>query len=288
MARHTTFRIGGPADYYIVPRNARELAGLIRYLSLNKIDYFMIGNGSNLLVSDSGYRGVIIDLGRNDDTAFVMLGVDDSGDELIMDIGAGCLMSAVGSYAAKFGGTGFEELSGIPGCIGGAAIMNAGAFGRELKDVIIKVGAVDRSGKLLELNASDISFGYRTSSLKKDGLIVTRVWIALKKDKTDNIEARIEGYKRQRQEKQPLEYPSAGSVFKRPAGDFAGRLISEAGLKGYSVGDAEVSEKHAGFIINKGNARAEDVYKLIGIIREKVLAEFNVELEPEIVMLGEF
>lgn len=288
MARHTTFRIGGPADYYIIPLNTKELSGLIRYFAINRIDYYVIGNGSNLLVSDKGYRGVIIDLGRNDGTAFSMLGYDDSGEDLIMDLGAGCLMSAVGSLSARFGGTGFEELSGIPGCIGGAVVMNAGAFDREMKDVLLKVEAVDRKGNILELNKDELGLRYRGSRLMDEGLIVTRAEIALKKGNTEEINNRIEEFKKLRQEKQPVEYPSAGSVFKRPEGHFAGKLISDAGLKGLSVGDACVSEKHAGFIINKGTASAMDVYRLINMIRDKVSEQFGVCLEPEVKFLGEF
>ena len=288
MAGHTTFRTGGIADYYIIPRNTKELAGLIRYFALNGIDYFVIGNGSNLLVSDEGYRGVIIDLGRNDDTAFTMLGYEWQDDELIMDLGAGCLMSAVGRFAAKFGGTGFEELSGIPGCIGGACIMNAGAFDREMKDVVRSVEAVDKKGNIINLSASDIEFRYRGSSLMDEGLIVTRAEIALQKGETEEIEKKNEEFLKRRQEKQPLEYPSAGSTFKRPEGHFAGKLISDAGLKGFSVGGACVSEKHAGFVINKGGATSTDIYELMKKVREIVLDKYGVTLEPEVRLLGHF
>ena len=288
MARHTTFRTGGPADYYIVPRNTKELAGLIRYFAINDIDYFVIGNGSNLLVSDDGYRGVIIDLGRNDDTAFTMLGYEWQGDELIMDLGAGCLMSAVGKFAAKFGGTGFEELSGIPGCIGGACIMNAGAFDREMKDVVKNIEAVDKKGGIHRLDASDIEFRYRGSSLMDEGYIVTRAEISLNRADTEDIERKGEELLKRRQEKQPLEYPSAGSTFKRPEGYFAGKLISDAGLKGLSIGGACVSEKHAGFIVNKGGASSCDIYELMKRVQETVSDRYGVTLEPEVRLLGKF
>lgn len=288
MARHTTFRTGGPADYYIVPRNTKELAGLIRYFAINDIDYFVIGNGSNLLVSDDGYRGVIIDLGRNDDTAFTMLGYEWQGDELIMDIGAGCLMSAVGKFAAKFGGTGFEELSGIPGCIGGACIMNAGAFDREMKDVVKNVEALDKKGSIHKLDASDIEFRYRGSSLMDEGYIVTRAEISLSRADTEDIERKSEELLKRRQEKQPLEYPSAGSTFKRPEGYFAGKLISDAGLKGLSIGGACVSEKHAGFIVNNGGASSCDIYELMKRVQETVSDRYGVTLEPEVRLLGKF
>ncbi len=288
MARHTTFRIGGPADYFITPLNTKELAGLIRYFALNNINYYIVGNGSNLLVSDDGYRGVVIDIGRNDGTAFAMLGYDDRGEKIELDAGAGCLMSAVGMICAKIGGTGFEELAGIPGCVGGAVVMNAGAFDREMKDVIKGVEAVDSKGGIHKLGIEELGLRYRGSKLMDDGFTVTRAYIELDKGNPDNINEKIEHFKNLRQEKQPLEVPSAGSVFKRPEGDYAGRLISEAGLKGFSVGDACVSEKHAGFIVNKGMASAKDVLNLINIVKDKVAEKFGVELETEIKLLGDF
>ncbi len=288
MSAHTTFRTGGSADLYIVPRNTKETAALIRYFKLNKLPYFVIGNGSNLLVSDKGYRGAVIDLGRNDGTEFTMLGYEWQGDKLIADVGAGCFLSAVGNIAANIGATGFEELTGIPGCIGGACIMNAGAYGREMKDVVESVEIIDMDGNIRKLARDEIEFRYRGSSLMDDGCIVCRAEIGLSKGNTEDIKAKCEELFNKRKESQPLEYPSAGSTFKRPEGYFAGKLISDAGLKGYKVGGAEVSEKHAGFVINKDHATSEDIYKLIQDVKAKILDKDGVELEPEVRFLGDF
>ncbi len=288
MSAHTTFRTGGSADLYIVPRNTKETAALIRYFKLNKLPYFVIGNGSNLLVSDKGYRGAVIDLGRNDGTEFTMLGYEWQGDKLIADVGAGCFLSAVGNIAANIGAAGFEELTGIPGCIGGACIMNAGAYGREMKDVVESVEIIDMDGNIRKLARDEIEFRYRGSSLMDDGCIVCRAEIGLSKGNTEDIKAKCEELFNKRKESQPLEYPSAGSTFKRPEGYFAGKLISDAGLKGYKVGGAEVSEKHAGFVINKDHATSEDIYKLIQDVKAKILDKDGVELEPEVRFLGDF
>ena len=288
MSAHTTFRTGGSADLYIVPRNTKETAAIIRYFKLNKLPYFVIGNGSNLLVSDKGYRGAVIDLGRNDGTEFIMLGYEWQGDKLIADVGAGCFLSAVGNIAANIGATGFEELTGIPGCIGGACIMNAGAYGREMKDVVESVEIIDRDGNIRKLARDEIEFRYRGSSLMDDGCIVCRAEIGLSKGNTEDIKAKCEELFNKRKESQPLEYPSAGSTFKRPEGYFAGKLISDAGLKGYKVGGAEVSEKHAGFVINKDHATSEDIYKLIQDVKAKILDKDGIELEPEVRFLGDF
>lgn len=288
MKDHTTFRVGGPADCYIIPRNAKETAALVRYLEMNTIPYIVIGNGSNLLVSDEGYHGVVLDLGRNDDTSFTMLGYEWVGDELLMDVGAGCLMSAIGSFAARFGGTGFESLSGIPGCIGGACIMNAGAFDREMKDVVRTVDIIERSGEIRKITGEEAGFRYRGSWLMDTGAIVTRVELALQKGDPEAIRLKNEEYMELRRSKQPLEFPSAGSTFKRPEGYFAGKLISDAGLKGYRVGGAEVSTKHAGFVINKGSATAADVMAVIRHVQETVREQFGVDLVPEVRLLGEF
>ncbi|MDO4439050.1 MAG: UDP-N-acetylmuramate dehydrogenase [Eubacteriales bacterium] len=288
MSKHTSMRVGGNAAYYIIPANVSELAGIIKYLYNNKLDYYVIGNGTNLIVSDKGYDGVIIDLGRHDDTSFTQLGIDDSSDPVIFDAGAGCLMAAIGKYAKQFGGSGFEALSGIPGCIGGAAVMNAGAYGTEIKDVITSVDIVTSKGELKHLNREEIEYGYRTSSLMKNGDIVARVELKLKKDDPEKIGERMDDYLSRRKEKQPLEYPSSGSTFKRPEGDFAGRLIEASGLSGVSVGGAQVSEKHCGFVINKQSATAKDVYELIAMIQNVVFEKQGVKLEPEVKMLGDF
>ena len=288
MSRHTTFRTGGRADCYIIPRNTRELAGLIKYFELNGIAYFVIGNGSNLLVSDDGFRGAVIDIGRNDGTEFTMLGYEWQDDKLYIDAGAGCLLSAAGRIAAGIGATGFEALSGIPGCIGGACIMNAGAYGSEMKDVVKSVVTVSRRGEIKELSADEISFRYRGSSLMDEGLIVARAQLVLERGEKKSIESRMEELLQQRREKQPLEFPSAGSTFKRPEGHFAGKLISDAGLKGLSIGGAQVSEKHAGFIINKEGASSADIYSLIKTVQQKVYEEYGIKLETEVRLIGRF
>ncbi len=288
MSAHTTFKTGGCADYYIVPRTSDEVAALIRYHKMNRLPYFVVGNGSNLLVSDKGYRGTVIDLGRNDGTEFTMLGYEWEGDELLMDVGAGCFLSAVGSIAAKIGASGFEELSGIPGCIGGACIMNAGAYGGEMKDVIRSVEVVDQNGRKQKLDRDQIEFRYRGSSLMDDGVIVCRAEIRLHKGDPEAVHAKCEELMNRRKESQPLEFPSAGSTFKRPEGYFAGKLISDAGLKGYRIGGAEVSEKHAGFLINRGGATSADIYQLICHVQQVVQEKYGVALVPEVRFLGEF
>ena len=288
MSRHTTFRTGGRADCYIIPRNTKELAGLIKYFELNGIAYFVIGNGSNLLVSDDGFRGAVIDIGRNDGTEFTMLGYEWQDDKLYIDAGAGCLLSAVGRIAAGIGATGFEALSGIPGCIGGACIMNAGAYSSEMKDVVKSVVTVSRRGEIKELSADEISFRYRGSSLMDEGLIVARAQLVLERGEKKSIESRMEELLQQRREKQPLEFPSAGSTFKRPEGHFAGKLISDAGLKGLSIGGAQVSEKHAGFIINKEGASSADIYSLIKTVQQRVYEEYGIKLETEVRLIGKF
>lgn len=296
MKQHTSFRAGGAARYLIRPASLKELAGLVRYLCNNQIPYFVLGNGTNLLVSDAGYEGCIIDLGKHDGTEFTMLGIDDGTDaetacgegEILFDAGAGCLLSSVGSFARKFSASGMEELFGIPGCIGGAAVMNAGAYGREMKDLIRGVTAVSPAGEIKKLSREELRFGYRSSSLMEEGDIVARVELLLHKGDPERIQERMDEVSRKRKEKQPLEYPSAGSTFKRPEGQFAGALIEAAGLKGYGVGGAQVSEKHAGFIINRDHASASDIYRLIAEVQEKVEAHSGIHLEPEVRFLGTF
>ena len=288
MSKHTSLRIGGPARYYLTPATEKEAAGLIRYLHLNGIPYYVLGNGTNLLVSDRGYDGVIVDVGRNDGTRFVALGIDDGQDPILFEAGAGCLMRSIGKYAQQFGGSGFEALSGIPGCVGGACIMNAGAYGTEISDVIREVHAITKDGKLLVLQRDEITFGYRSSSLYDQGLLVTKAVFALKKDDKDAIAARMEEYAEKRRERQPLDIPSVGSTFKRPEGHFAGGLIEEAGLSGFAVGGAKVSEKHCGFLVNADHATASDFYHLIKAVQKAVYEKSSVMLEPEVRLLGKF
>ncbi len=290
MSAHTSFRVGGPARYYFIPGDEAEAASLVSYLYKNGLEYQIIGNGSNLLVSDRGYEGAIIDLGRHDGTSFTMLGIDDQREDgkVLFDCGAGCLLSAIGSFALRCSATGFEALSGIPGCIGGACIMNAGAYGSEIGDVITAVTVLTSTGEKKRLERSELTFGYRHSSLLEEGYIVLRAEVLLDKGDHAQIEARMKELTAQRKEKQPLEYPSAGSAFKRPEGDFAGRLIEEAGLRGYRLGGAMVSEKHCGFVINYDHASAADIYALINEVRDRVHEKSGVMLEPEVRFLGDF
>lgn len=296
MAKHTTFRVGGAARYFITPATRKELAALVRYLYNNGIAYFVMGNGSNLLVSDAGYDGVVIDMGKNDGTEFTMLGIDDGTDsetacaegEILFDAGAGCLMSAIGNFAKQFSASGFECLSGIPGCLGGAVTMNAGAYGSEIRDLVRSVLVVTPKGEIETLSGDSLSFRYRGSSIMDSGSIVARTELLLKKGDPEEIAAKMEECAQKRRDKQPLDFPSAGSTFKRPEGMFAGQLIEEAGLKGLTVGGAQVSEKHAGFIINRDHATASDIYNLISLVQEKVYSHSGVQLVPEIRLLGTF
>lgn len=281
MYKHTTFRVGGAVDVYAIPSNEKELTGIIDLCLEENVEFYVIGNGSNLLVSDKGFPGVCIEIGSN----MKELSLKDG----IIYAEAGALLSRVAAFAMKNSLTGFEFASGIPGTIGGAANMNAGAYGREMKDVIKRVHAYNANAKkLITIERENLEFGYRKSVIKSQKLIVTGVELELETGSYDEIKAKMDGFTKSRREKQPLEYPSAGSTFKRPTGFFAGKLIQDSGLMGYSVGGAGVSEKHAGFVINKNNATATDVYRLIREIQEKVYADSGVRLETEVIMLGEF
>lgn len=289
MKMHTTFRVGGKADFFVVPKDTTHLRALLSFLGANNTKYFIIGNGSNLLVSDRGYRGVIISLVGNGSGGFsqmALIGSDDSGIEV--EAGAGCLLSDVSRYLASIGAAGLEALSGIPGSMGGASVMNAGAYGTEMKDVVTACEILDRDLNQSWLFRDDLSFRYRGSKLMDEKFIVTKVRIRLRKGVPRKIEALNAEYMQKRKEKQPLMYPSAGSTFKRPKGFFAGKLISDAGLRGFSIGGAKVSEKHAGFLINKGDATASDIYKLIFYCQKVVFEKSGVILEPEVCFLGDF
>lgn len=280
MNRHTTFRIGGPADYFLLPSSSEEVKGILEICKEESLQYFILGNGSNLLVSDEGYRGVIIQLYRN------YGGLTVEGTEI--RAGAGVLLSQIAAAARNESLTGFEFAGGIPGTLGGAVVMNAGAYGGELKDVLKEAVVMDREGNIFTVPVEKLAMGYRTSLVKTAGYLVLEVVISLKKGSQEEIRDTMKDLADRRISKQPLEYPSAGSTFKRPEGYFAGKLIMDAGLRGYQVGDAQVSEKHCGFVINKGNATAADVLTLIENVREKVQEQFGVTLEPEVKFLGEF
>lgn len=280
MNRHTTFRIGGPADYFLLPSSPEEVNGIIEICREEAVPYFILGNGSNLLVSDEGYRGVILQLYRNYGDICV------EGSEIRAN--AGALLSQIASAARNASLTGFEFAGGIPGTLGGAVVMNAGAYGGEMKDVLKEVTVMTGDGEIITLPAEKLEMGYRTSIVKTKGYLVLSAVLALEKGDQEAIKARMKELTEQRVSKQPLEFPSAGSTFKRPEGYFAGKLIMDAGLRGYQTGGAQVAEKHCGFVINKDNATAADVCRLMKDVQDKVKEQFGVTLEPEVKFLGDF
>lgn len=280
MKKHTTFRIGGPADYYLCPHSTEELQKILQICRENKMEFFILGNGSNLLVSDKGYRGVVIQLWKN----FSDIETEDN----TITVKAGALLSKVAAEALEESLTGMEFASGIPGTMGGAVMMNAGAYGGEMKDIIREVTVLTREGELLTLSKEEMNFGYRTSVVKEKGYVVISAELQLRKGDREEIRKVMDELKERRVTKQPLDMPSAGSTFKRPEGYFAGKLIMDAGLRGFSVGGAQISEKHCGFVVNKGDATAADVLGLIGEVQKRVQEKFGVALEPEVKFLGEF
>ena len=277
MANHCTFRCGGNAELYVIPGNVEELTEVIKTCCQENYPYMVIGNGSNILVRDEGYKGAIIEVNSriND--------IDVIGDEIVAD--AGAKLSAVAMAAYENDLAGFEFAHGIPGNVGGAVVMNAGAYGGEMKDVIKWVKVLDDEGNIVTLNNEEVELGYRTSVVSKRGLIVLQMCIKLDIGASDEIAYVMQVMMQQRKAKQPLEYPSAGSTFKRPEGYFAGKLIDDAGLRGYRVGGAMVSEKHCGFVINYDNATATDVLNLIEDVQKKVKEKFDVELETEVKLI---
>ena len=280
MKQHTTFKIGGPADYFLVPETGEEVGEIIKICRKTDTPYFILGNGSNLLVGDGGYRGAVIQVYRN------MSAVTVEGTTITAQ--AGALLSAVAAAAKNASLTGFEFAGGIPGTVGGAAVMNAGAYGGEMKDVLVEVTVMDAEGKIFAISAEKLELGYRTSVIKKAGYIVLEAKIRLKEGDQEAIRERMKELTIQRTTKQPLEYPSAGSTFKRPEGYFAGKLVMDSGLRGYQVGGARISEKHCGFVINAGDATAKDVRTLMDNVRDIVYEKYGVTLEPEVKFLGEF
>lgn len=277
MKKHTTFRIGGEAACYVKIQNADQLATVQKFLQQESVPMQVLGNGSNLLFSDEGFTGVILEICDK------MNGIRVEGSQLIVQ--AGALMSKVARVAYENSLTGFEFAAGIPGTIGGGTVMNAGAYGGELKQVISSVKMLDEAGKIVELSNEEMEFGYRTSIVKKKPYIVVEVTLQLRPGKQEEILEAMEDLAFRRRDKQPLEYPSAGSTFKRPEGYFAGELIMKSGLRGYRVGGAQVSEKHCGFVINTGDATAEDVLQLMEHVKNTVKATFGVELEPEVIVI---
>ena len=273
MKKHTTFRVGGPADLYVCPKK-QELPVILGLAKKKGHAVTLIGNGSNLLVGDKGFRGAIIQLYKSMGTFQV------EGNQITAQ--AGCSLAQIANAALDAALTGFEFAAGIPG----AVVMNAGAYGGEMKDVLTSVRVMTEEGEIMELPAEELGLGYRTSIIPEKRYIVLGAVISLTEGKKEEIKAQMDDLRQKRVSKQPLEYPSAGSTFKRPEGYFAGKLIQDAGLSGFSVGDAQVSEKHCGFVINRGEATAADVADLIRKVQEQVYEKFQVKLEPEVRMLG--
>lgn len=274
MGKHTTFKTGGNAKYLIEPDDETKLARLIKYVNDNNLKNYIIGNGSNLLVRDEGFDGIIIKIGSKLSDIRV--------EEEYIICQAGTFVSKLASVACENSLTGLEFAAGIPGMVGGAIAMNAGAYGGEFKDVVEEVCLLDVKGNQIYLNKEEMKFGYRSSIVQNKNYIVTSVKLRLDNGNKDKIREKMEENLKARREKQPLEYPSAGSTFKRPSGYFAGKLIMDSGLAGYTIGGACVSEKHCGFIINKDNAKASDIIALIDNVTEVVLNKFGVKLEPEV------
>lgn len=281
MKKHTTFRIGGPADVLVKPATITEIEQVLQCCEEQAVPYYVVGNGSNLLVGDEGIRGVVLQLGN--DFSEVEVCEDDT-----IWVQAGCMLSKVANLAAAHALTGMEFAAGIPGTIGGAVMMNAGAYGGEMKDIIECVTLLTPDREVLILPQDQMEFGYRESIVSKENYIVLEAKLRLQKGEPEAIEAKMKEYSEARRSKQPLEYPSAGSTFKRPEGYYAGKLIMDAGLAGYRVGDAQVSEKHCGFVINCGQATAKDVTAVMNDVVHRVAEAYQVELEPEVRKIGEF
>lgn len=280
MSSHTTFRIGGPAEVFLMPESYEQIRSALALCREEGLPYFVLGNGSNLLVSDSGYRGVIIQMDRN------MGDIELKGTEIRAC--AGALLSSVAAAARKASLTGFEFAGGIPGTLGGAVVMNAGAYGGEMKEVLREVTVMTKEGDIRVIPSDRLELGYRTSIIKKAGYLVLEAVISLEKGDPQAIQEKTKELASKRTEKQPLDYPSAGSTFKRPEGYFAGKLIMDSGLRGFRVGGAQVSEKHCGFVINTGGATAKDVKELMDHVIRTVKEKYNITLEPEVKFLGEF
>ena len=279
MSKHTTFRIGGNAEVFVSPKIS-QVADIIKLAKEYEIPVTIIGNGSNLLVGDKGIPGLVLSFGKDAEEIQV--------DGSCMIVYAGALLTKIAAEAAKRSLTGFEFAAGIPGTLGGAIVMNAGAYGGEIKDVLISATVLTPEGEVLELSNGELDLSYRHSCVPENGYIVLEAVLEFMPGEEAVIREKMAELKKSRVEKQPFEYPSAGSTFKRPEGYFAGKLIQDAELRGYTVGGAQVSEKHCGFVVNKGNATAADVLQLIEDVKKNVYDKFQVELEPEVKMIGEF
>lgn len=279
MSRHTTFRIGGPADWYVAPADAEALCRVAELCRTEQVPYRVIGNGSNLLCSDRGFAGVILD------TTHGLVNCTVNGTEL--RAGAGVLLGSLARKALEAGLTGLEFAAGIPGSVGGAMVMNAGAYGREMKQVVRQVQVLTKEGEIAAISVDQMDFAYRHSAVRREGWIVLEVCFGLEPGERTDIRGRMEELAGKRRQSQPLEYPSAGSTFKRPAAGYAAQLIDETGLKGLRIGGAQVSEKHAGFVVNCGGASFADVQKLCAAIQDRVRERTGIWLEPEVEVIGE-
>jgi UDP-N-acetylmuramate dehydrogenase len=281
MDKHTSLHIGGKADYYVTPKTAEEVHDVVLLCKKENMPYYIIGNGSNLLVSDQGFQGLIVEFGEN--FANIRYKEDD-----VITAQAGTMLAKLANEAASHGLTGLEFASGIPGTLGGAVTMNAGAYDGEMKQCLIKAKVMDEQGSILELTKDELELGYRTSILQKKNYILLEADMKLLQGDEIKIREKMKELNARRREKQPLDQFSAGSTFKRPEGYFAGKLISDAGLRGYQVGGAAVSEKHCGFVINKDHATAKEFLTLIEDVKKIVNDKFGVTLEPEVKLLGKF
>lgn len=275
LSAHTTFRIGGPALFYMIPENAEEIREGIRFARERELPLITIGRGSNMLFPDEGYCGVVMEIGSG------MNQIEYCGAGKIR-AQAGALLSAIASEAARHSLTGFEFAGGIPGTLGGAVVMNAGAYGGEIKDCIVSARVMDSAGNESWLEREQLELGYRTSVIQKRGDLVLEAEFQFETGDSGEIRDRMKELSAKRRDKQPLEFASAGSTFKRPEGHFAGKLIEDAGLRGYRIGDAQVSEKHCGFVVNRGHATAKEVLAVICDVQKKVLESSGVKLEPEV------
>ena len=278
MSKHTTFRIGGNADIFVTPQSTEDIENVIKIAEETNTPYYIIGNGSNLLVKDNGISGIVIQIYKKYSDITI------EGNEITVQSGA--LLSTVAKKAMENSLTGFEFASGIPGTIGGAVCMNAGAYGGEIKDVLISCKVL-KNGKIVELNNEQAGFEYRNSRIMAEKMIVLEAVLKLEKGDKEEISSKMKELKSQRNTKQPVEFPSAGSTFKRPEGYFAAKLIDDSGLRGFSVGKAQVSPKHCGFVVNNGGATAQEVLELIDKVTEIVYDKFGVRLEPEVRIIGQ-
>lgn len=280
MSRHTTFRVGGDADFFLMPNKIAEIKNTIQLCKEEQIPYYIVGNGSNLLVGDRGIRGVVVQIGKHFN--------DIEVKKNTITAMAGAMLSKVGHVALEAALTGFEFAAGIPGTVGGAIVMNAGAYGGEMKQIVKEAIVMDEHGNVQVLSNQELAFGYRKSVITEKEYVVLQVTFLLEEGNKEAIRKTMDELRERRMEKQPLEYPSAGSTFKRPEGHFAGKLIQDAGLRGFQIGGASISEKHCGFVINKGDATAADIRAIMDYVTKEVENQFQVKLEAEVKQLGEF